>query len=99
MRRIIARIDSAAAPQEMLRSLPLDPPPRRVGLFTGTSESCAGVGWLASYAPADDPRIVIVTFVKPGSGHLASTVAGRIYPYLYKPAAPQIAAPLVSSGE
>ena len=65
----------------------------------GKTGTCAGVGWLASYAPADDPRIVIVTFVKPGSGHLASTVAGRIYQYLYKPAAPQIAAPLVSSGE
>jgi cell division protein FtsI/penicillin-binding protein 2 len=65
----------------------------------GKTGTCAGVGWLASYAPADDPRIVIVTFVKPGSGHLASTVAGRIYQYLYKPAAPQVTAPLVSSGE
>jgi cell division protein FtsI/penicillin-binding protein 2 len=62
----------------------------------GKTGTCAGVGWLASYAPADDPRIVIVTFVKPGSGHLASTVAGRIYQYLYKP--PAAAAPIASSG-
>jgi hypothetical protein len=27
---------------------------------------------------------VIVVFVRPGSGHLASSVAGRIYQYLYK---------------
>lgn len=62
----------------------------------GKTGTCAGVGWLASYAPADHPRIVVVTFVKPGSGHLASTVAGRIYQYLYKPSAPS--APIVSSG-
>ena len=57
-------------------------------MVAGKTGTCAGVGWLASYAPADHPRIVIVTFLNPGSGHLASTVAGRIYQYLYKPAAP-----------
>jgi penicillin-binding protein 2 len=56
-----------------------------VGGKTGT---CSGVGWFASYAPADRPEVVIVVFVNPGSGHLASTVAGRIYQHLYKPAAP-----------
>jgi cell division protein FtsI/penicillin-binding protein 2 len=55
-------------------------------MVAGKTGTCAGVGWLASYAPADHPRIVVVTFVKPGSGHLASTVAGRIYQSLYKPA-------------
>ena len=64
-------------------------------MVAGKTGTCAGVGWLASYAPADDPRIVIVTFVKPGSGHLASTVAGRIYQYLYKPTAPS--APIIST--
>lgn len=59
-------------------------------MVAGKTGTCAGVGWLASYAPADHPRIVIVTFVKPGSGHLASSVAGRIYQYLYKPAPPVV---------
>jgi len=59
-------------------------------IVAGKTGTCAGVGWLASYTPADDPRIVIVTFVNPGSGHLASTVAGRVYQFLYKPAAPVV---------
>jgi cell division protein FtsI/penicillin-binding protein 2 len=67
-------------------------------VVAGKTGTCAGVGWLASYAPADDPRIVIVTFVKPGSGHLASTVAGRIYQYLYKPAVPTSPVAPVASG-
>jgi hypothetical protein len=33
---------------------------------------------------------VIVVFVGPGNGHIASTVAGRIYRNLYKPAAPSL---------
>jgi penicillin-binding protein 2 len=64
-----------------------------VGGKTGT---CSGVGWFASYAPADRPEVVIVVFVNPGSGHLASAVAGRIYQHLYKPAAPAFA---VGGGE
>jgi len=59
-----------------------------VGGKTGT---CSGVGWFASYAPADRPDVVIVVFVRPGSGTLASTVAGRIYQNLYKPAPPALA--------
>jgi penicillin-binding protein 2 len=55
-------------------------------VVAGKTGTCAGLGWFASYAPADAPEIVIVVFVRPGSGHLASTVAGRIYQYLYKPA-------------
>ena len=53
-------------------------------VVAGKTGTCAGLGWFASYAPADAPEIVIVVFVRPGSGHLASSVAGRIYQYLYK---------------
>lgn len=61
-------------------------------LVAGKTGTCSGVGWFASYAPADRPEIVIVVFVRPGSGHLASSVAGRIYQDLYKtPAAATLA--------
>jgi penicillin-binding protein 2 len=50
----------------------------------GKTGTCAGLGWFASYAPAGAPEIVLVVFVRPGSGHLASTVGGRIFQYLYK---------------
>jgi penicillin-binding protein 2 len=53
-------------------------------IVAGKTGTCAGVGWFASYAPADRPEIVVVVFVRPGSGHLASAVAGRIYQNLYK---------------
>jgi cell division protein FtsI/penicillin-binding protein 2 len=53
-------------------------------IVAGKTGTCAGLGWFASYAPADAPRVVIVVFVRPGSGHLASTVAGRIYQHLYR---------------
>ena len=53
-------------------------------MVAGKTGTCAGVGWFASYAPADRPEIVLVVFVRPGSGHLASAVAGRIYQNLYK---------------
>src|SRR4030095_5025318 len=66
-------------------------------VVAGKTGTCAGVGWLASYAPADNPRIVIVTSVKPGSGHLASTVAGRIYQYLYKPTLPPTTPPVIET--
>jgi cell division protein FtsI/penicillin-binding protein 2 len=55
-------------------------------VVAGKTGTCAGLGWFASYAPADEPEIVVVVFVRPGTGHLASTVAGRIYQNLYKPA-------------
>jgi cell division protein FtsI/penicillin-binding protein 2 len=58
----------------------------------GKTGTCAGLGWFASYAPAERPEIVIVVFVRPGTGHLASTVAGRIYQNLYKPGLPATAA-------
>ena len=56
----------------------------------GKTGTCSGVGWFASYAPADRPEVVIVVFVGPGSGHVAATVGGRIYRNLYKPAAPSL---------
>jgi penicillin-binding protein 2 len=60
-------------------------------VVAGKTGTCSGVGWFASYAPADGPEVVIVVFVRPGSGHVASAVAGRIYQNLYKPAAPPLA--------
>jgi cell division protein FtsI/penicillin-binding protein 2 len=56
----------------------------------GKTGTCSGVGWFASYAPAERPEVVVVVFVAPGNGHLASTVAGRIYRNMYKPAAPSL---------
>jgi penicillin-binding protein 2 len=53
-------------------------------VVAGKTGTCAGVGWFASYAPADRPEIVLVVFVRSGSGHLASAVAGQIYQNLYK---------------
>jgi cell division protein FtsI/penicillin-binding protein 2 len=63
-------------------------------IVAGKTGTCSGVGWFASYAPADRPEVVIVTMVRPGNGHGASAVAGRIYRRLYKPAVP----PFVSAG-
>lgn len=63
-------------------------------IVAGKTGTCSGVGWFASYAPADRPEVVIVTFVRPGNGHSASAVAGRIYQRLYKPAP----LPTVSAG-
>ena len=59
-------------------------------IVAGKTGTCSGVGWFASYAPADRPEVVVVVFVRPGSGHVASAVAGRIYQYLYKPPAPPL---------
>jgi cell division protein FtsI/penicillin-binding protein 2 len=53
-------------------------------VVAGKTGTCAGLGWFASYAPADRPEIVLVVLVRSGSGHLASAVAGRIYENLYK---------------
>jgi penicillin-binding protein 2 len=50
--------------------------------------SCSQLGWFASYAPAENPEIVIVVFVRRGNGHLASAIGGRIYQDLYKPTTP-----------
>lgn len=63
-------------------------------IVAGKTGTCSGLGWFASYAPADRPEVVIVTMVRPGNGHSASAVAGRIYRRLYKPAPP----PFISAG-
>lgn len=56
-------------------------------MVAGKTGTCSRVGWFASYAPADKPELVLVTFLRPGSGHTASALAGRIYDALYKPMA------------
>jgi len=61
-------------------------------VVAGKTGTCASLGWFASYAPADHPEVVIVVFVKRGNGHVASTIAGRIYQDLYKPAPAPIGA-------
>ena len=63
-------------------------------IVAGKTGTCSGVGWFASYAPADRPEVVIVTMVRPGNGHAASAVAGRIYRRLYQPSVP----PFTSAG-
>ena len=45
----------------------------------GKTGTCSALGWFASYAPADNPELVVVVFLKHGSGHGASAVAGRIF--------------------
>jgi cell division protein FtsI/penicillin-binding protein 2 len=56
-------------------------------VVAGKTGTCSKVGWFASYAPADRPEVVIVVFMRWGSGHGASAIAGRIYQQLYRPAA------------
>ena len=57
-------------------------------MVAGKTGTCASVGWFASYAPADQPKLVLVVFMRPGSGHSASAVGGRIYQEIFKPTAP-----------
>ena len=54
-------------------------------VVAGKTGTCAGLGWFASYAPADNPEMVLVVFLRSATGHQASSVAGRIYQDLYKP--------------
>ena len=49
-------------------------------IVAGKTGTCAGLGWFASYAPADRPEVVIVTMVRPGNGHAASAVGGADLP-------------------
>jgi cell division protein FtsI/penicillin-binding protein 2 len=65
----------AAAVNEGSASAAFDPDVAVAGK-TGT---CSQLGWFASYAPADDPQLVVVVFLRRGSGHGASAVAGRIF--------------------
>jgi penicillin-binding protein 2 len=61
-------------------------------IVAGKTGTCSGVGWFASYAPADKPEMVVVVFTRPGSGHSASAVGNRIYQNLYKPGTGSLAA-------
>jgi cell division protein FtsI/penicillin-binding protein 2 len=45
----------------------------------GKTGTCAQLGWFASYAPAERPELVVVVFLRHGSGHGASAVAGRLF--------------------
>jgi len=69
----------AAAVNEGSASAAFDPDVAVAGK-TGT---CAQLGWFASYAPADDPQLVVVVFLRHGSGHGASAVAGRVFRELF----------------
>ena len=69
----------AAAVNEGSASAAFDPEVAVAGK-TGT---CSQLGWFASYAPADAPQLVVVVFLRHGSGHGASAVAGRIFRELY----------------
>jgi len=49
----------------------------------GKTGTCSSLGWFASYAPAERPELVVVVFLRHGSGHGASAVAGRIFRQLF----------------
>jgi len=49
----------------------------------GKTGTCSQLGWFASYAPAENPELVVVVFLKRGSGHGAAAVAGRIFRELF----------------
>jgi cell division protein FtsI/penicillin-binding protein 2 len=51
----------------------------------GKTGTCSALGWFASYAPADHPELVVVVFLRRGSGHGASAVAGQIFRELFAP--------------
>jgi cell division protein FtsI/penicillin-binding protein 2 len=69
----------AAAVNEGSASAAFDPEVAVAGK-TGT---CSQLGWFASYAPASAPQLVVVVFLRRGSGHGASAVAGRIFRELF----------------
>jgi cell division protein FtsI/penicillin-binding protein 2 len=49
----------------------------------GKTGTCSQLGWFASYAPAERPELVVVVFLRHGSGHGAAAVAGRIFRELF----------------
>jgi cell division protein FtsI/penicillin-binding protein 2 len=49
----------------------------------GKTGTCSALGWFASYAPAERPQVVAVVFLKHGSGHGASIVAGKMFRELF----------------
>ncbi len=59
----------------------------------GKTGTCSSLGWFASYAPADHPELVVVVFLRRGSGHRASAVAGEIFRELFTSAGALASAP------
>jgi cell division protein FtsI/penicillin-binding protein 2 len=60
--------------------------------IAGKTGTCSALGWFAAYAPAERPQIVAVVFLRHGSGHAASAVAGRMFRELFAPGAAPTAA-------
>ena len=60
--------------------------------IAGKTGTCSALGWFASYAPAEHPQIVVVVFLRHGSGHSASAVAGKMFRELFAAGAPSAAA-------
>ena len=61
----------------------------------GKTGTCSALGWFTSYAPADHPQLVVVVFLRHGSGHGAAAVAGRIFRELFATAS----APAAAAGQ
>jgi penicillin-binding protein 2 len=61
-------------------------------IVAGKTGSCSSLGWFASYAPADRPSMVLVVFLRHGSGPQASGVAGRIFQEVFRPVPSGLAA-------
>jgi penicillin-binding protein 2 len=68
-------------------------------VVAGKTGTCSQLGWFASYAPAPHAEVVVVVFLRYGSGHGASAVAGQIYQELFKPKAPVVAAGAAGSSQ
>ena len=64
----------------------------------GKTGTCSALGWFASYAPADKPKLVVVVFLRHGSGHSASAVGGRIFRELFSGTTTASGAPTLVGG-
>ncbi len=49
----------------------------------GKTGTCSSLGWFASYAPAGHPELVLVVFLRGGSGHKAAAVASGVFRELF----------------
>ncbi len=61
-------------------------------IVAGKTGTCSSLGWFASYAPADRPSLVLVVFLRRGSGPQASGIAGRIFQEIFRPVRDDLAA-------
>jgi cell division protein FtsI/penicillin-binding protein 2 len=64
----------------------------------GKTGTCSALGWFASYAPAERPQVVVVVFLKHGSGHGASAVAGKMFRELFAGGATPASTTATSAG-